>query len=898
MDSKGKESQFYLQDGKYVCCLCKKALSSKRRILMHLHNIHKCCKKLWCYNIPFRHYRSNFLKFIYTPVKKVKKLYMYDNAAKVPKRTLRRWKMTYSDSQEQTLMDVDVEIESTNGVSRARTDRYSPDQTARLMKLGMNINYSISETCCRSVLDDDLSETSDISEVASRGPSDMNINNSNSESCCPSELDDDLSDISELALCVPSDMNINNSNSESCCPSVLDDDLSETSDISELASYSETESLLTTDNSSDDELPTDATDCLSFKDIVCDENQKPLSEQEAQALTILSCFLRNNLSASACRDIMQKMKTLFPKSESVSSLDFDRILTYVDTSNTNEIAYCTICNQTFPEELDHFQCSTINCDGLRYKGPLSNQLKPGRLPRQSFVFADPEQQLLDLLHSPGSPVVSDITDGEFYQKFLESEHFVPGNKNLTGIFNTDGVNLYSSSHIELWPIFLAINELSPGTRFARENMLLIGLWQGKGKPPFKQFMHIFSEQMNKLYREGINIIIESEMFNVKLAVICCTLDLPAKASVLNMTFFNGTHACITCEEPGECVKQGKGYARCYPYRGEHTFPLRNSETVETSMHEATEKKRVKGFKGVSGLATLQSLHLVEGILPDYMHGILLGITKLLLSKWFSPTESKKEYFIGKHLKNISTKLQNIKPPEYIERLPRDLEKNYSHFKATELQSWLLYYGLPCLIGVLPDIYLEHFANLSESIYILLGDEITQTGLARAEMLLDRFYTSFEKLYGRGSCGINIHNAGAHIVYYVKKFGPLWAWSCFAFEDCNALLLKTVHGTGNVLKQVMRIRQCQGHIRRVGMNKDKSKMWKVSNEAINCDISGGLKNVKVGDLSDEVLDKLDVTELRNIKRADRLVINGKKLYAATYARIKRRTCYVVLYEITK
>lgn len=37
--------------------------------------------------------------------------------------------------------------------------------------------------------------------------------------------------------------------------------------------------------------------------------------------------------------------------------------------------------------------------------------------------------------------------------------------------------------------FLAINELSPSLRFASENILLIGLWQGKGKPPFKTLFH-------------------------------------------------------------------------------------------------------------------------------------------------------------------------------------------------------------------------------------------------------------------------------------------------------------------------------------------------------------------------------------------------------------------------
>jgi len=47
----------------------------------------------------------------------------------------------------------------------------------------------------------------------------------------------------------------------------------------------------------------------------------------------------------------------------------------------------------------------------------------------------------------------------------------------------------------------------------------------------------------------------------KVMNICGTCDLPAKASVLNMTLFNGSESCITCEEPGTVVSQGKGHSR-------------------------------------------------------------------------------------------------------------------------------------------------------------------------------------------------------------------------------------------------------------------------------------------------------------------------------------------------
>ncbi|VDH91954.1 Hypothetical predicted protein [Mytilus galloprovincialis] len=144
-----------------------------------------------------------------------------------------------------------------------------------------------------------------------------------------------------------------------------------------------------------------------------------------------------------------------------------------------------------------------------------------------------------------------------------------------------------------------------------------------------------------------------------------------------------------------------------------------------------------------------------------------GVTSMLLKKWFSPTNANKEYFIGKSLKTISSRLQHIKPPSSIERLPRDLEKHYKSLKATELQAWLLYYGVPCLFGILPDTYLNHFSNLSEATFILLGDSITTEKLDRAESLLAKFYASFEGLYGSGSCGLNVHNTCVHLIHYVK-----------------------------------------------------------------------------------------------------------------------------------
>ena len=61
---------------------------------------------------------------------------------------------------------------------------------------------------------------------------------------------------------------------------------------------------------------------------------------------------------------------------------------------------------------------------------------------------------------------------------------------------------------------------------------------------------------------------------------------------------------------------------------------------------------------------------------------------------------------------------------------------------------------------------------------------------------------FVTLTGDGSCGLNVHNTGAHLADYVEGWGPLWAWSTFGFEDMNGTIMDLTHGTGNVCRQVL------------------------------------------------------------------------------------------------
>jgi hypothetical protein len=118
---------------------------------------------------------------------------------------------------------------------------------------------------------------------------------------------------------------------------------------------------------------------------------------------------------------------------------------------------------------------------------------------------------------------------------------------------------------------------------------------------------------------------------------------------------------------------------------------------------------VKGIKGVSILLAMNWFDIVNGIVPDYMHGVLLGVAKRVIGLMILSTNSDAEFFFGKHIKSIDELLKKIKPTDAISRLPRKMEKHFHNFKPSEFRHFLPFYALPCLSNVLPSQHLDNFA---------------------------------------------------------------------------------------------------------------------------------------------------------------------------------------------
>ncbi|WAR15739.1 PGBD4-like protein [Mya arenaria] len=327
---------------------------------------------------------------------------------------------------------------------------------------------------------------------------------------------------------------------------------------------------------------------------------------------------------------------------------------------------------------------------------------------------------------------------------------------------TDGVPLFKSSKISIWPLSLSINELPAQERFKQENILSAGLWFGKSKPSMSCFLKPFHDSLNRFRDIGYEINCKhcSSITKVKGVLLCGTCDLPATCMLMNMTQFNGKYGCPQCKQEGEVV---------FPFDDLIDEPKRNhNEFVQHREEAFASSKPIFVVKGPSWWTNCCS-DIINGTAIDYMHSVLLGLVRRLLHLWFDSKFSSHPFSVS-HL--VNKRLSSIKPPYYIKRHPRDIKEQSKYWKASECRAWLFHYSVPVLFGLLKKNIFQHYLLLVEAIYILNLESISNSDLKHCEELLIKYSCMFSALYGDQHMSANLHQL-LHLHDTVEQLGPLW-----------------------------------------------------------------------------------------------------------------------------
>ena len=116
-----------------------------------------------------------------------------------------------------------------------------------------------------------------------------------------------------------------------------------------------------------------------------------------------------------------------------------------------------------------------------------------------------------------------------------------------------------------------------------------------------------------------------------------------------------------------------------------------------------------GVKGPTTLSLLPEFDCVQGFPIDYMHTILLGVTRSQAKLWFDSSFSSSECYIGRKTKLVDERLLKFQPPDFTILTPRSISER-KLCKASEWRNWLLFYSLLSLSGILKK-YFGHWKYL-------------------------------------------------------------------------------------------------------------------------------------------------------------------------------------------
>jgi hypothetical protein len=523
---------------------------------------------------------------------------------------------------------------------------------------------------------------------------------------------------------------------------------------------------------------------------------------KGQLLTVVFAFiLRHCCTETAVCDLLLLLNSLIPGCVPRTLYYFRKFLSKLDSDLIETHAYCNLCGSYLAVvsadgvKKTCTECDELlDCDEMVKKGcffllfPLKKQL-------QTLLELNSVSEQLMVNSSCLHNNYCDIRFGTEYQKLnVQFPEF------LTVTCNTDGVPVFSSGNASLWPIYFVINELP--LRLRSVHMMLNALWFGQSHPRMDTYFTPVVEELQTLFDEGFTWLFNGKSYVTKVIMCLCSCDSVARPLLQNLKQFNGQYGCGYCLHPGCVVSKGQGNVRVYMESVDEQFSSRTHDNILEHAEMAISKNEpVFGVKGPTMLSLIPSFDLVKGFFPDYMHSVLLGVVRQMISLWFDSSNHSKPFYLGRHVQHIDRLLLAIKPPSEVKRLPRSVTAR-KYWKASEFRNFLLFYSPICLNHFLPKVYLHHWYLLFFAVHNLMRKGISSDKVLQCDLALHKFVVDIAELYGPEHVTYNVHLM-THLATSVDWWGPLWANSAFLFEDANGKLLTFFHGMRGLSKQIFR-----------------------------------------------------------------------------------------------
>ncbi len=398
-----------------------------------------------------------------------------------------------------------------------------------------------------------------------------------------------------------------------------------------------------------------------------------------------------------------------------------------------------------------------------------------RLPKDGRTLLGTPTRVVSVNKCGGQYIYFGIESGLL--RDLSQGVFQPPDGILKLDVNIDGVPLFKSSNIQLWPILCKVGSGEP---------FMVALFCGSSKPtPVDNYLEDFSNELQELLRNGLAH--REVVYQVVISAFIC--DAPARAF---LKCIKGHTAYFACER---CTIRG-GWNGRIVFNSEEACDGRTQELFNNFEYVDHQVARTPLIN--IGINCIQQFAL------DYMHVVCLGVVKRILHFL---TRGPNECRLGIRQKTeISGRLEafaGFMPSEFA-RQPRSLTE-LDRWKATEFRQFLLYTGPVVLLNVVAKALYDHFLTFSVGISILLesNDEKRQEYTDYAKELLLYFVHKSKDVYGDTFAVYNVHSL-VHLPEDVNYFQcSLNDISAFPFENHLQRIKKLVKKAQNPIVQVAR-----------------------------------------------------------------------------------------------
>ena len=489
-----------------------------------------------------------------------------------------------------------------------------------------------------------------------------------------------------------------------------------------------------------------------------------------------------------------------PKYDTLSNFDDCHVLQHTKRVSKN----CTFVE--FPNHRQHFRRTECG-------EPLPQEvtLKSGQTrlyPFKVYGYQSVIGTLKRFLRRPGFTLkyelwrergipdgfLADVFYGRVWKEWqnVDSKPFLAAPRDYAFMLNVDWFQPFKHSLYSVGALYMVLMNLPRSERFKPENVFLVGIIPGPHEPrlTINSYLQPLVAELNQLWKDGITVrahgALGGEVYHV--ALLCVGCDVPAARKVCGFTGHASCKGCSKCTKyfPGSVTTKidFSGFDLPSPPRTNHKHREEAQEILnQTSAGDKASVEQKYGSR-YSELMSLPYFNCVRFHIVDPMHNLFTGTAKHLMKNiWL---DCDKPLLKKNDLCSIQEKLDKVKAPSDVGRMPKKMLKSYGGFTADQWKTFTTLFSIYSLYDILPKPDLELWRQFVIACSYICSPLISEARALLAHNYLLNFCKGFEQLYGKHRVTPNMH-LHTYLVDCILDYGPVYSFWLFSFELYNGII---------------------------------------------------------------------------------------------------------------